>query len=281
MREYDEETLHHLQRVERMIFKDFIDTCEKYNLRYFGIGGTGIGALRHKGFIPWDDDIDVALPAEDFHKLLEIYDREWSDKYNIINTERDINYPFPTTRIMLNGTQFCEEALATLPLDLGIFLDVYCFDNVSDDEREYKKQVNDTWFWSHMRILVDVPHPVILADGIKGKLLRAGVVVGRGICKLFRVSTRKMYAREQEARNRYAHVKTKRIAYMNDTYKWKETYFFDDIFPVRKLEYEGMMVAFPRDLEYQLELLYGDYMQLPPVEKRKNHYPARLDFGPY
>ena len=90
-----------------------------------------------------------------------------------------------------------------------------------------------------------------------------------------------MYAREQEARNRYAHVKTKRIAYMNDTYKWKETYFFDDIFPVRKLEYEGMMVAFPRDLEHQLELLYGDYMQLPPVEKRKNHYPARLDFGPY
>ena len=144
MREYDEETLHHLQRVERMIFKDFIDTCEQHSLRYFGIAGTGIGALRHKGFIPWDDDIDVALPAEDFHKLLEIYDREWADKYTIINTERDSNYPFPTTRIMLKETQFCEEALATLPLDLGIFLDVYCFDNVSDDEKAYKKQANDT-----------------------------------------------------------------------------------------------------------------------------------------
>ena len=281
MRTYDTETLKHLQQVERMIFKDFVDTCESHNIRYFGIAGTGIGALRHKGFIPWDDDIDVALPAEDFHKLLAIYDEEWADKYSIINSERNINYPFPTTRIMLKGTQFCEEALASLPLDLGIFLDVYCFDNVSDNQKEYEKQARDTWFWSHMRILVDVPHPVILADGIKGKLLRVGVTIGRGVCKLLHVSTQKMYEREQEARNRYAHIKTKCIGYLNDTDPWTQTYYVDDIFPVKKLEYEGMMVAFPNKIEEFLELVYGDYMQLPPVEKRKNHYPARLDFGPY
>lgn len=242
MRTYDTETLKHLQQVERMIFKDFVDTCESHNIRYFGIAGTGIGALRHKGFIPWDDDIDVALPAEDFHKLLAIYDEEWADKYSIINSERNINYPFPTTRIMLKGTQFCEEALASLPLDLGIFLDVYCFDNVSDNQKEYEKQARDTWFWSHMRILVDVPYPVILADGIKGKLLRVGVTIGRGVCKLLHVSTQKMYEREQEARNRYAHIKTKRIGYLNDTDPWTQTYYVDDIFPVKKLEYELSLI---------------------------------------
>ena len=278
MRTYDTETLKHLQL---MILKDFVDTCEANNIRYFGFGGTAIGALRHKGFIPWDDDIDVCLPAEDFNKLLDIYDKEWSEKYSIMNTERDINYPFPTTRIMLKGTQFCEEALAPLPLDLGIFLDVYCFDNVSDDEKEYKKQAFDAWFWSHMRILVDVPRPVILADGIKGKLLKAAVTMGRGVCKLLHLSTQKMYEREQEARNRFAHVKTKRIAYLHDTDRFVNTYPVDEVFPVDKLDFDGIQVSFPNQNDKFLRMLYGDYMQMPPVEKRKNHYPARLDFGPY
>lgn len=281
MRTYDTETLKHLQRVELMILKDFVDTCEANNIRYFGFGGTAIGALRHKGFIPWDDDIDVCLPAEDFNKLLDIYDKEWSEKYSIMNTERDINYPFPTTRIMLKGTQFCEEALAPLPLDLGIFLDVYCFDNVSDDEKEYQKQAFDAWFWSHMRILVDVPRPVILADGFKGKLLKAAVTMGRGVCKLLHLSTQKMYEREQEARNRFAHVKTKRIAYLHDTDRFVNTYPVDEVFPVDKLDFDGIQVAFPNQNDKFLRMLYGDYMQMPPVEKRKNHYPARLDFGPY
>jgi len=281
MRTYDTETLKHLQRVELMILKDFVDTCEANNIRYFGFGGTAIGALRHKGFIPWDDDIDVCLPAEDFNKLLDIYDKEWSEKYSIMNTERDINYPFPTTRIMLKGTQFCEEALAPLPLDLGIFLDVYCFDNVSDDEKEYQKQAFDAWFWSHMRILVDVPRPVILADGIKGKLLKAAVTMGRGVCKLLHLSTQKMYEREQEARNRFAHVKTKRIAYLHDTDRFVNTYPVDEVFPVDKLDFDGIQVAFPNQNDKFLRMLYGDYMQMPPIEKRKNHYPARLDFGPY
>ena len=281
MRTYDTETLKHLQQVELMILNDFVDTCEANNIRYFGFGGTAIGALRHKGFIPWDDDIDVCLPAEDFNKLLDIYDKEWSEKYSIMNTERDINYPFPTTRIMLKGTQFCEEALAPLPLDLGIFLDVYCFDNVSDDEKEYQKQAFDAWFWSHMRILVDVPRPVILADGIKGKLLKAAVTMGRGVCKLLHLSTQKMYEREQEARNRFAHVKTKRIAYLHDTDRFVNTYPVDEVFPVDKLDFDGIQVAFPNQNDKFLRMLYGDYMQMPPVEKRKNHYPARLDFGPY
>ena len=255
--------------------------CRENAIPYYMLGGTMLGAVRHGGFIPWDDDIDVCLPAEDFNKLLDIYDKEWSEKYSIMNTERDINYPFPTTRIMLKGTQFCEEALAPLPLDLGIFLDVYCFDNVSDDEKEYKKQAFDAWFWSHMRILVDVPRPVILADGIKGKLLKAAVTMGRGVCKLLHLSTQKMYEREQEARNRFAHVKTKRIAYLHDTDRFVNTYPVDEVFPVDKLDFDGIQVSFPNQNDKFLRMLYGDYMQMPPVEKRKNHYPARLDFGPY
>ena len=87
-----------------------------------------------------------------------------------------------------------------------------------------------------------------------------------------------MYEREQEARNRFAHVKTKRIAYLHDTDRFVNTYPVDEVFPVDKLDFDGIQVAFPNQNDKFLRMLYGDYMQMPPVEKRKNHYPARLDF---
>ena len=61
-KEYDTGTLKKIQQVELEILKDFMDICDRHGLTYFGIAGTGIGALRHQGFIPWDDDIDVAMP---------------------------------------------------------------------------------------------------------------------------------------------------------------------------------------------------------------------------
>ena len=69
-REYDEETLKKLQAIELEILKDFNDLCDKYDIDYFGCGGTAIGAVRHGGFIPWDDDIDVGLLRKDYEKFL-------------------------------------------------------------------------------------------------------------------------------------------------------------------------------------------------------------------
>ena len=79
MTEYDDETLRHVQRLELMILTDFIDVCKRNSLRYFAYGGTGIGAFRHKGFIPWDDDIDVCLPAADYERLLQVFQDEYAD----------------------------------------------------------------------------------------------------------------------------------------------------------------------------------------------------------
>lgn len=279
--EYNEKTLRHVQQCELEILRDFVSICEREGLIYFAWGGTGIGALRHQGFIPWDDDIDVGLPADDHDRLLEIFRDEFSDKYAVINASTDINYPLATTRIMLKGTQFCEETLSKLPLDLGIFLDVYSFDPVADDERSYRKQAWDAWFWAHVRILLSIPDPVILVGGWKGQAIRLACRLGFGLLRLLGVSRERVLARETEARRRYRGRETKRIAYLCDTNRLTATYSWDDLLPLQKLPFEGMELSFSANLDKELWDLYGDYMQLPPVEKRKNHYPARLDFGPY
>ena len=86
-------------------FKGVSGYLQKHDLTYFCDVGTAIGAIGHKGFIPWDDDIDVCLPRADYDKL-RIIDTEWQDKYTVINASKDENYPLMTSRIMLNGTRF-------------------------------------------------------------------------------------------------------------------------------------------------------------------------------
>ena len=76
-KEYDEKTLRKLQRTELQILKDFDRFCLENGLTYFALGGTAIGALRHKGFIPWDDDIDVALLRSDYNKFLELAEKSF------------------------------------------------------------------------------------------------------------------------------------------------------------------------------------------------------------
>ena len=83
---YEPEILKQVQQMELEILKDFMCVCEENGLRYFGFAGTGIGAIRHGGFIPWDDDIDIAMPREDFEKAMEIIEKQYSDKYYVLNT---------------------------------------------------------------------------------------------------------------------------------------------------------------------------------------------------
>lgn len=281
MKEYTDRDLLLVHECELILLDYFIDICKKNDLTYFGWGGTGIGALRHQGFIPWDDDIDLGMPAADLDKLIEIVRSDTSGKYRVLNSDIDIEYPLSTTRLMLSGTDFCEETLRDIPCTFGIFLDLYAFDNVSDDDRLYRKQAWDAWFWSHVRLLISVPDPVIVYHGAKGALVGVASRVAARVLRLLRVDKAYCLARENEARNRYADVETKRIAYMNDTSRFTSTYSWTDIMPLRALRFEGRDVNFPSKLEDTLERLYGDYMVLPPVEHRKNHYPARLSFGEY
>ena len=73
--EYEPETLEKLHRAEAEMFKDFADLCERNKIEYFAISGTAIGAVRHQGFIPWDDDIDVSMPRTDYNRLGEIFSK--------------------------------------------------------------------------------------------------------------------------------------------------------------------------------------------------------------
>lgn len=278
-REYDEKTLRKLQQTELEILKDFIAICERHNLTYFGIAGTGIGALRHQGFIPWDDDIDVALPREDFEKLLTYVEEEMGDKYLIMNTERYPNYPLMTTRMTLRGTKFKEEALRNIDAPMGIFLDLYPLDKVSDNPKEARRQAMEAWFWSKILILRSIPFPMLGFSGWKAKLAHAVCGMAHIFLSVLHIPKLWIYKMAYRAETRYNHYeKTKRLDFFCDTDPYMNLYYVKDIYPLQKLPYEDVMMNFPHNLHKNLTNMYGDYMKLPPEEKRKNHYPYELEF---
>lgn len=112
MKEYDDMTLQKVQMLELEILKDIIGVCKEFDLTYFAFAGTAIGAIRHKGFIPWDDDLDIGMPRKDYEKLLQVFHERYSDKYAIGNPEYMHNYPMVGTRIMIRGTKFVEEVFS-------------------------------------------------------------------------------------------------------------------------------------------------------------------------
>ncbi len=282
MREYDQPTLHRVQQLELMILRDFMQFCDQNGLQYFGLGGTGIGAVRNQGFIPWDDDIDIALPRKDYDAFVRLATEQLSDKYIIMNPDYDPNFPLMTTRMMLKGTKFREESLKDIHCELGIFLDIYAYDQLADDPKAYKKQCRDASLLAKLMILRSIPFPVLPFKGWKAKLAHAATAVVHGFMVLFRISKPWLAKKCKEVALRYEDAPaTQRLGYLFYTDPNAEQYLRTDLFPLKPYPFEDVELPFGNNLHANLSRIYGDYMQLPPPEKRKNHFPYELDFGPY
>lgn len=278
---YQQETIDRLHRIELEIVKDFTKICDSHGLTYFGYAGTGIGALRHRGFIPWDDDIDVSMPRKDYEKFLKIVRHEMSDKYFILNSDVDYNCPFAITRLCLKGTEFRDEPFRNLECECGIFLDIYPLDNAADLDLDYWIQMWSAWFWGKVLYLRDIERPYLYFGGPAAKIVSDGCAAVHRILKACNVSKKWLIDKRDYASQKYNGKKTKRMAYFCDPLPYVNTFSRKDIYPLRRLPFEDTTMLFPHRLEALLTKMYGDYMTPPPKKKRKTHYPYRLDFGPY
>lgn len=275
---YEPEVLKRLQTVELEILKDFMDLCDRHGLTYFGIAGTGIGAKRHGGFIPWDDDIDVAMPRKDFDRFLKLAEKELADRYIPLNAARDSRFPMMTTRLMKKGTLFIEEALKGARCPCGIFLDLYVLDNVADGRLAYELQSWEAWLWSKLLILRCMPKPFLFQTGWKAQVIWAICRMVHSSMKLLHISPAWLRMRCEKVCRRYEKKNTRRMAFLPDTSPYWNVVDKTKLYPLRRLPFEDTELYFANNMEELLTNQYGDYMKLPPVEKRKTHYPYRLKF---
>lgn len=279
MLEYDQPTLDRLHRVELSILKDLDETCRRHDIPFFLVYGSALGAVRHKGFIPWDDDVDVAMMREDFERFSEIMDQELGGRYELLTPERNERYTGLVTHFQLRGTRFVPYDTRELTCTLGIPVDIFVFDNVADDPKARRKQIKYAWFWGHMLYLYGIAHPEIPLTGFRKKLSQFICVMIHGVLRLFHISPRYLFRKYKSFAQKYKGQKTECVTFFEVTGAENCVIRRDDIFPLQTVEFEGMELKAPRKNHEYLTQLYGDYMQIPPVEKRKNHFPYILEFG--
>ena len=277
---YDEKNLRRLQLVELEILKDFIALCEKHKLPYFATGGTAIGALRHQGFIPWDDDIDVCMLRKDYDKFMKIAPEETGDKYIFMSTDTEKRYPLMFGKMVKKGTRFIEDAYQQGNYPLGIYIDIFPYDRTSEDEKLRKKHQKKTWFWARLQVLTLIPNPNLPPDvtGWKKKAAEWGCKILHVLFKLFHITT-------QMCTNKYlkwaTHCEDDSDLYIDYSYITGENLMIRtrDSFPTVNYQFEDTEVALVKDFDAFLRPEYGDYMQMPPEDERHNHYASFIDFG--
>lgn len=278
---YTKEKLKQLHQIELKIVTEFAEICEKNDIDYFLCGGSAIGVLRHGGFIPWDDDIDVGMSRKDYDKFLAIAKAQYSDRYTVVNNQENPNFFLMNTRWGLNGTQFIPEDFKKVKGNFGIFLDIFCFDNIPDDEKEMRKQGTWAWFWGKLLVLSGVSRPVLYVGGVKAKVVLFISFFVHWFFKIVYLKPRLFYNKASKQMLKYKDVETKRMAYMFDPQRFTSIVNKADIYPTQKRKFENIEVRVPNKVEEYLTTRYGNYMELPPEDKRHNHPPHILDFGEF
>ena len=134
--QYDPKVLRKLQLAELEVFKDFIKICDENGLSYFLFAGCAIGVERHKGFIPWDDDIDIGMLRDDYEKVLKIYREKYTDKYVVLDIDSQETFPFYNAEIARIGTKNIPYVFKDAKVPMGIDIALYPYDNVPDDAKK-------------------------------------------------------------------------------------------------------------------------------------------------
>lgn len=274
----DSENLEKLHRVLFHMLKDIKGCCERHGLKYMLCGGSCLGAIRHKGFIPWDDDVDIMMLREDVQRLSIAIIEDYGDKYSVKNT-----YSSQVMNILLNGTTYKEIFDVDPQRRDAIYVDIFPIDNMPKGKRRLRAW---RYFWAKHAIAFirenKYPSPQIREIAEKNKEVASYYRKRRMLGKFFGLFG--SIEHYNKVVNKLAEYK-KVTGYLGIpcaiSYN-REKFRAEVLTETIDAEFCGETFKIPKFYDEYLTNLYGSgYMVLPPPEKREVHVSARIDFGKY
>lgn len=252
-----------------------VSICEENNLTYLLVYGTALGACRHKGFIPWDDDLDIAMPRGDYERFIEIVSKKKDDLYLLQNESNEKKYYLPFVKIRKKGTKFVEEIAQNMYENEGIFIDIFVLDYVKEiNSFKHKVKSLVTTYLKHILRYTGYKKVYKTKRGMIGRLIE------NIICIPAYILPKKMLLRwlNKLAKGKCLPEQAGYIVEYAEE-KSKNAMPVDVYFPPKKIEMCGKQYYAPNKIEEYLTRAYGsDYMELPPIEQRITHSPIELVF---
>jgi lipopolysaccharide cholinephosphotransferase len=260
----DDVTKKKLRQVQLQILDRIVQICKDYSLRYCLCAGTCLGAIRHMGFIPWDDDIDVMMPREDFSKFIDITSTENNPDFFLDYYITNPNYGRCFAKYCKRNTLFIEPN----GLDQAIYVDIFVQDKVPSPEFTAKSKVPT--FIHKLDAITTVRR-----EGLKGRDNKTRIIYW--LTKWIPIKW--IFKWETHLMTRFENTDARYYINYGSAYNLvKETIEICEIEPYEQKVFEGKLYNVPRNWDLYLSRIYGDYMTLPPVEKRVTHYPQYISF---
>lgn len=239
--------------------------CRKNEIKYFLTYGSLLGAVRHKGYIPWDDDLDIALLRKDYDRLINEFNSV-SGNMNILDYRRRNNYIWPYAKIVHNRTILVESN--NYKASIGVFIDVFPLDNIIGSLDEVKNYVNKISKWQK---ILTVKHLEVLK---KRAFLKNLIII---ICRVFKIIPDKLLIRKIETMSKkyISHTNSKYVCSLCGAYGIKEIALRKNFEIAVNHIFEGRYYYIPIGYDNYLNNLYGDYMTLPSIEKRVSTHSSK------
>lgn len=273
------EALKKLQQIELEVLLSISSVCNSLEINWFMDSGTALGALRHQGFIPWDDDIDIGMIREDYSRFLNEAPSLLAERGCSLHTSRNTAGFAPMfAKVFKDGTRFETQETREAGLTQGIFVDVFPYDFLYKDNKAREKQFRTAKYAQYFSYLyqaesVSVPH-----NGPIGKLEHLACSFIHKASRLF-IKDANVY---QDAYDSCA-LEQKQIGaseYCTDLHgSYMKPMTVATLVPTQKAIFEGYELPVPGKVEDYLCNLYGNWRQIPAPEDRHTHLPLLIDFG--
>lgn len=259
-----------IQQVELRILKEFKRICNKYHLRYFAIGGTCIGAVRHNGFIPWDDDIDIAMPFEDYRKFQAIASKELLSNYSLFKPENHAYWNDNFMKLQNDDTTFIEASKAKhKDCYTGVNIDIMPIYGMPNGKRKqcFTSVICDILLFLNKR----QRSPLCEQDSKLQKIIwflnfpiRKYKTYNYYTCLLKKMFEKYSFSYSDKIIFGWR----KRPSRFHKNYTYQNVFNYEDFKEMTELRFEDTSIAVPCGYDRYLTMDFGNYMKLPPKEKR-------------
>jgi len=255
------------------VLEELIRVCEENGLTYFACGGTCIGALRHDGFIPWDDDLDVFMPRPDYEKLWQLRDRFQSDKYKLCRTTKEKNYHHRVQQLVDLNTTFINQRSVDEDIEHGVYIDILPMDACAPTKTKRLAQMIQSMLYS-------VYNVQCLPEFHGGKMFRTAVGIALKIIPSKNMRYR-IWSRCERKMTKYDWDKATQAVELTASMKvLRNPYPREWFVGVTKHKFEDIEINLPSGVDNYLKQVFGDYMSLPPEsERHPRHNTVKIDLN--